>query len=132
VVFWVYFILFLIAVFSLIIKQPYTLRVSKGEYPEIYWKDKSFLTINNIVTETWAIIFIANAIIFLLLGMPFTVILSNILIALGIVFSVAFLLKAPAYFVTKEFKKYNWNVEVNPQKSKGENEYDVIIVGSGI
>jgi len=126
-----YSALFLMALFSLIIKQPYTLQVSKRDYPEIYWKDKSFLAINNIITGVWTIIFIANATIFLLLDIPFTVILSNTLIALGIAFSIVFPLKAPAYFATREFRKYDWSVAVT-QKPKGENEYDVIIVGSGI
>jgi hypothetical protein len=36
------------------------------------------------------------------------------------------------YFITREFKKYDWKVEVTPGKPKAENEYDVIIVGSGI
>jgi len=35
-----YFVLFLMAGISLIIKQPYTLQCSKRDYPEIYWKDK--------------------------------------------------------------------------------------------
>lgn len=127
-----YFVLFLMALISVIIKQPYTLQVSKRDYPEIYWKEKSFLVINNIITGFWAIIFIANATIFLLLNIPLTLILSNILIAFGIAFSIVFPLKAPAYFAAKEFKKYDWRVDVNPQKPKGGDEYDVIIVGSGI
>ena len=127
-----YFALFLMALFSLIVKQPYTLQVAKRDYPEIYWKEKSFLTINNIITGVWAVIFAANATLFLLLSSLFIVILSTTLIILGIIFSIVFPLKAPAYFVTKEFKKYDWNVKVDPQKPKGENEYDVIIVGSGI
>lgn len=127
-----YITLFLMALFSLIIKQPYTLQVAKRDYPEIYWKDKSFLAINNIITEVWAIIFITNAIVFLLLDMLFTIIFSNTLIALGIAFSVIFPLRAPAYFVSREFKKYDWIVEAKPHKPKGKNEYDVIIVGSGI
>lgn len=80
----------------------------------------------------WAGIFIVNAVIFLFLSMPFTVIFSNMLIVFGITISVIFSLKAPAYFVTKEFKRYNWSVEADTQKPKGEDEYDVIIVGSGI
>lgn len=127
-----YSALFLMALLSLIIKQPYTLQVSKRDYPLVYWKEKSFLTINNIITGAWVIIFIVNAIIFLLLSMPFTVILSNTLIALGIAFSIFFPLKAPNYFITKDFKKYDWSGKVNPQKPKGENEFDVIIIGSGI
>lgn len=126
-----YSVLFLMALFSLIIKQPYTLQVSKRDYPEIYWKEKSFLIINNIITGVWAVIFIANATIFLLLDIPFTIILSNTLIAFGIIFSIVFPLKAPAYFATREFKKYDWSIKVT-QKPKRENEYDVIIVGSGI
>jgi len=60
-----YSALFLMALISLIIKQPYTFQVSKKDYPKTYWKDKSFLAINSIVTGVWAVIFIANAIIFL-------------------------------------------------------------------
>jgi all-trans-retinol 13,14-reductase len=127
-----YSVLFLMALSSLIVKQPFTLQVSKRDYPEIYWKDKSFLAINNLITMVWAGIFLLNAIIFLLLAKPFTIALSNILIAFGIAFSIIFPLKAPAYFATKGFTKYDWSVEVNTQKPKGEDEYDVIIVGSGI
>ena len=127
-----YSVLFLMALFSLTVKQPYTLQCSKRDYPEVYWKDKSFLATNNITTLAWVGVFLLNAAIFLLLNLPFTVILSNILITLGIVFSIIFPLKAPAYFASKEFKKYDWSVEVNPQKPKEENEFDVIIVGSGI
>lgn len=127
-----YFVLFLMALFSLIIKQPYTLQVAKRDYPEVYWKDKSFLAINNLITIGWAGIFLLNAIIFLFFAKPFTIVLSNILIAFGIAFSIIFPLKVPAYFASKEFKKYDWSVKVNPQKLKGENEYDVIIVGSGV
>jgi len=127
-----YLALFLMALFSIIIKKPYTLQVSKKDYPEIYWKDKSFLAINNIITIVWVGIFLLNAIIFLLLGIPLTVILSNILIAFGIVFSIIIPLRSLAYFTGREFKKYDWSIEVNPQKPKGENEYDLIIVGSGI
>jgi len=127
-----YSVLFFMALFSLIIKQPWTLQSSKKDYPEIYWKDESFLAINNLITIVWMVIFLLNAIIFLLLAKTFTAVLSNILIAFGIIFSIVFPLKAPAYFITKEFKKYEWSVEVDPQKLKGKNEYDVIIVGSGI
>jgi len=127
-----YSVLFLMALSSLIIKQPFTLQVSKRDYPEIYWKEKSFLAINNLITVVWAGVFLVNAAIFLLFSTPLTVVLSNILIVFGIAFSIILPLKAPAYFITKEFKKYNWRVDVNPQKPKGEDEYDVIVVGSGI
>ncbi|MHA1333997.1 MAG: phytoene desaturase family protein, partial [Candidatus Odinarchaeia archaeon] len=53
-------------------------------------------------------------------------------IALGIAFSIFLPLKIPAYFVSREFKKYDWSVKVDTKIPKGENEYDIIIVGSGI
>lgn len=127
-----YLVLSFMALSSLAIKQPFTLQVAKRDYPEIYWKDESFLAINNLITIVWAVIFISNAAIFLLLARPFAIALSNILIALGMVFSIVFPLKAPAYFATKEFKKYDWSVEANPQNPKGADEHDVVIVGSGI
>lgn len=127
-----YFVLFLMALISIIVKQPYTLQVSKRDYPEAYWKNKSFLAINNLITAVWAGIFLSNAVIFLFFSFPFTVILSNVLVALGIIFSTIFPIKAPTYFTTKEFKRYDWNVKVEPKIPKGENEYDLIIVGSGI
>jgi len=100
-----YFILSIMAFTSLLIRQPYTLQVSKRDYPEVYWRDRTFLMINNVITAVWAGIFLANTTIFLLLRMPLTIILSKLLVAFGIVFSIFFPLKAPAYFVVKEFKK---------------------------
>ena len=55
-----YFTLFLMALISLVIKQPFTFQVSKRDYPEICWREKSFLVINNVITGVWAAIFIAN------------------------------------------------------------------------
>lgn len=120
------------AFISLIIKQPYTLQVSKRDYQEIYWKDKSFLAINNIITAFWVGIYLTNAIIFLFLSIPFTIIFSNLLIFLGIFFSIFFPIKAPAYFTIREFKKFDWRIETYLYKPKKEDEYDIIIVGSGI
>ncbi len=124
-----YITLAAMALFSLIIRKPYTLQASKRDYPEIYWKDESFLNINIIITEIWVIIFIANATIFLFLEMPLTLILSNTLIAIGITFSIVFPLWAPAYFASKDFRKFDWKIRITPQ---GKNEHDVIIIGSGI
>ena len=127
-----YSALFLMALLSIIIKRPFSFQVAKRDYPEVYWREKSFLMINNVITSVWMIIFAINAVMFLILSKPLTAALSITLIALGMAFSIVFPLEAPAYFATKEFKKYDWSVEVNPQKPKGDNEYDVIVVGSGI
>jgi len=127
-----YFVLFAMALTSLLVKQPFTLQCSKRDYPEVYWRDKGFIVINNLITAVWAIIFLVNALLFLLLSKPYSVILTNSLIAFGIAFSVIFPLKAPTYYVTRGFKKYDWRVEVKPHEPKEPDEYDVIIVGSGI
>jgi len=113
-----YSVLFLMALFSLIIKQPYTFQVSKKDYPEIYWKDKSFLAINNMITAVWAAIFMTNATVFLLLKEPLTIIISNVLVVFGVIFSVAFPPKVLSYFALREFKKLDWDAKVNPQKPK--------------
>jgi all-trans-retinol 13,14-reductase len=34
-----YLALSVIAIFSLVIKQPFTFQVSRKDYPEVYWKD---------------------------------------------------------------------------------------------
>jgi all-trans-retinol 13,14-reductase len=55
-----YVVLFFMASISLVLKKPYTLQVSKRDYPEIYWKDKSFLAINNAITLIWSIVFFSK------------------------------------------------------------------------
>jgi len=127
-----YLALFLMSVTSLVIEQPYTLQVSKRDYPEIYWRDKIFLTINKAITAFWAALFAANSLIFLTLRFPLTLMLSSALIAAGVAFSIIFPLKAPSYYALKDFKRYDWSVELDPRRPKGKDEYDVIIVGSGI
>ena len=77
------------------------------------------------------LIFLINAITYLFIP-NVAKIVTNVLIGFGIVFSIIFPVKAPAYFATKEFRKYDWKVKVDLQTPKGENEYDVIVVGAGI
>ena len=122
-----FFALSIMAFVSLIAKRPFTLQVSKMDYPEIYWKDKLFLTINNIITFVWGIVFMVCAFIYLFIDKPF--IASSIAIAFGIAFSIIFPLKAPAYFAIKDFKKYDWKVDIEGMKDK---DYDVIVIGSGV
>ncbi|MEM1767678.1 MAG: all-trans-retinol 13,14-reductase, partial [Candidatus Bathyarchaeia archaeon] len=74
-----YLALSLMAVSSIAMKSPFTFRVAKKDWPEAYWREKSFLLINNIISAAWTIIFIANALISLLLGTPYKIILSNAL-----------------------------------------------------
>jgi len=127
-----YSALFAMAASSLIIGKPYTLQVSTRDYPKVYWNDKTFLLINNVITSFWAGVFALSAIIYSATGYPLNLALSNALVALGVAFSVVFPLKAPAYYALRDFKRYDWQVEVRPDKPKEEEEYDVIVVGSGI
>lgn len=131
-----YFVLFLMAVFSIIIKQPFTFKVSKRDWPEVYWKEKSFLFINNVISIVWMIIFLVNSFLYLLLELFYEVIFSNFLIIFGVIFSIVFPEKASKYFVEKKyvrlFKKFDWRIEISSETLKNENDYDVIIVGAGI
>lgn len=40
--------------------------------------------------------------------------------------------KVTGYFASADFEKYDWKVDVNPKKPKKKDEFDVIIVGSGL
>jgi len=41
-------------------------------------------------------------------------------------------IKATGFFVSKDYDKYDWKIEVNPKVPKEEHEFDVIIIGSGL
>jgi all-trans-retinol 13,14-reductase len=127
-----YGVLFLMALGSILAGKPYTLQVSKRDYPESMWKDKTFLAINNSITLAWAGVFLLSALVYQFLELPWTVLISNLLIAGGIVFSVVFPAKAPARILAARYKQYDWKPGADPAAPKGEDEYDVIIVGSGI
>ncbi len=127
-----YLALSLMSLISIVLRKPFTLQVAKRDYPEVYWEDPTFLSINYVITSVWFTIFIINALIHIYLNPPLTTMASISLIGLGIAFSMIFPLKAPKYMVLKEFSKYDWEVDVRPGIAKASNEYDVIIVGSGI
>jgi len=127
-----YLALFLMAFASLAVGKPYTLQVSRRDYPPVYWSDPSFLLINRLLTAVWAAVFLASASAHALFDVPLSLLLSNALIAVGVALSIALPVKLPAYLATREFKRYDWSVRVEPGASKREDEYDVIVVGSGI
>ena len=128
-----YLTLFLMATFSILVGRPFTLQVSRRDYPEVYWRDRTFILINNVIAGVWASIFgVSSALYYVLPHSTVTSISTKLLIGAGIAFSILFPIRAPAYLVSREFKRYDWKVEVNPQGVKGEDEFDVIIVGSGI
>ena len=127
-----YFVLFVMSVISVIVGQPYTLQCAKKDYPEVYWRDRLFLKINKIITVFWSAIFAANSIIHLILSGYSATILSIANIVVGIVFSILFPLKAPSFFVLRRIRGYDWRISIDLKRPREENEYDVIIVGSGI
>lgn len=45
-----YLALLVMAVISLLVKQPYTMQVSKRDYPKVYWNDPIFLLVNSVIT----------------------------------------------------------------------------------
>jgi len=91
-----------------------------------------FISINNVITVVWGLIFFVNALIYLVLEQFLSVVLSNIFVVVGIAFSIIYPVKASAYQSYKEFRKFDWKIDIDPKRSKNENEYDVIIVGAGI
>ncbi|MDI6861464.1 MAG: NAD(P)/FAD-dependent oxidoreductase [Caldisericia bacterium] len=131
-----YFTLFIMAIFSILIKNPYTFQVSKRDYPEVLWKDKTFILVNNIITLFWALIYGLNTILSLISSFPLNIIFTNSLILLGIIFSIIFPSKAPEYFLKKNYetflKKYDFHIKIDKSKEKAPDEYDVIVAGSGI
>ncbi|MBC7194972.1 MAG: NAD(P)/FAD-dependent oxidoreductase [Caldisericia bacterium] len=131
-----YLTLFIMTVFSLIIKNPYTYQVSKKDYPEIYWKDEAFIYVNNIITLFWSFIYLLNTIFYLIFFHPINLIFSNLFIAIGVIFSIIFPVKGPEIKLKKSyeefFKKYDFNVKIDKSKEKRDDEYDVIVVGGGI
>ncbi|MEM0023837.1 MAG: NAD(P)/FAD-dependent oxidoreductase [Thermofilaceae archaeon] len=131
-----YLTLSLMATSSIALGVPFTLQVSRRDWPEVYWRDRAFLQINNLVSAAWALVFITNALVYLFLKHPYNAAVSNVLVVLGTVFSVVFPARASAFFVAKRYveplERFDWKVRVSPGASKGEDEYDVVIVGAGI
>lgn len=127
-----YFVLFVMSVISVIVGQPYTLQCAKKDYPKVYWRDRLFLRINEIITVFWSAIFVANSITYLLLSgySATTISIANIIV--GMAFSILFPLKAPSFFVLRRIRKYDWRISIDLKRPREENEYDVIIVGSGV
>jgi len=127
-----YLALFIMALTSIAAGKPFTLQVSKRDYPEVYWRDRTFLLVNDAISGMWSIIFLLNSIISIALGNPYARVVSNALIAIGIILSILSPEKLSAYLLTRNFRRLDWQVKVDPKRPKAEDEYDVIIVGSGI
>lgn len=130
-----YFVLSLTAICSIASRQPFTLEAARRDWPKSYWEERSFIVINYAVSAVWASIFTVNAILYLLAS-PYRLAVSSALVAFGMAFSVAFPVKASEYLVTRQyvkpFSRFDWSVSVDPHRARGDDEYDVIVVGAGV
>lgn len=53
-------------------------------------------------------------------------------LSITITFLITFPLKAPTYYISRKFKKYDWAPRADPKKPKSEDEHDIIVIGSVI
>ena len=55
------FTLLLVAVFSMLIKQPFTMGYARDSVPEQLWHDPGFIHTNYVLTSCWAAAFLVNS-----------------------------------------------------------------------
>jgi len=83
-----YLALFVMALISIAVGKPFTLQVSKRDYPEVYWRERTFLLVNDAISGAWSMIFLLNSITSIILGNPYARVVSNTLIAIGVILSI--------------------------------------------
>lgn len=131
-----------IAFGTLALNSPFTYQYAKEDWDEAYWQNEVFISINKTITKVWGGIFIFNSLlgsvaIFFLpeLDLLFTVILPNLTLLGGIVFSSLF----PARRVQNHAKArldvwdpYKWTAPKFNTRPTTTHEHDIIVIGSGI
>jgi phytoene dehydrogenase-like protein/intracellular septation protein A len=131
---------------TLALKSPFTYQYAKEDWGKSYWNDPAFIRINEIITGVWGGIFSFNALLGALAVFVFsgqgasvtlwlTVIIPNIGVVAGIVFSARF----PSYAARKSvaarldaWDPYKWPAPKFNGRPAAETEHDVIVIGSGI
>jgi all-trans-retinol 13,14-reductase len=127
---------------TLAMKNPFTYQYAKEDWEKSYWTDPAFIRINEIITGVWGGIFTVNALlgalavfVFPAQEILFAVILPNVGVVAGIVFSSVF----PGYAARKGVQEridawdpYKWAAPKFNGRPTSEAEHDVIVVGSGI
>lgn len=125
--------LLIMSFFSLILKYPYTYQISKRAYPKIYWSEPSFIRINMVITAVWSLIYLVNAVLSFSTHIFFKIIVPILLILLGMFISIYLPNKVTIYLMRIDIPRYgNWRINVDKDRRKDEDEFDVIIIGSGI
>lgn len=135
-----YFFLSGVAFGSLALRNPFTSQYVQRDWPKEYWSSPIFSSTNGTIAGAWGLIFLADAILYLagslVGGLALTVLLPNLLIGVGIAFSVAY----PGWHVKREIQglvdRTGAGAWPSPTLADGEalakNDYDVAVVGSGI
>ncbi len=127
---------------TLALKSPFTYQYAKEDWDKSYWTDPAFIQINEIITGVWGGIFLFNALLGALAvfvfpeqELLFAVILSNICVVAGIIFSSRF----PTYASRKSVQEridawdpYKWSAPKFNGRPVDKDEHDVIVIGSGI
>ena len=130
------------ALVSLALKSPFTYQYAKEDWDKSYWNDPAFIQINEIITGVWSGIFLLNSFlgalavfVFPLQSILLAVILPNIGVIAGIVFSSRF----PAYASRKSVQvrldawdPYKWDGPKFNSPPTRDHEHDVVVIGSGI
>jgi len=136
----VYLVLCGMAFGSLAVRNPFTYQYARQDWPEEYWDQPIFRSTNNRITGFWGFIFLADAALYQvgsLTGDIFvSTVLPNLLLGLGIAFSIAYPKWYPKKVLENQFNQARQSGWPSPTLADGstlaENEYDVAVVGAGI
>ena len=136
----VYLVLCVMAFGSLALRNPFTYQYAKQDWPKEIWDQPLFRSTNNRITGLWGGLFLAGAVFYQIgsiLGNTFvSTVPPNLLIGLGIAFSIAYPKWYPKKVLQTQFNKVRQSEWPSPTLAEGstlaENEYDVAIVGAGV
>ncbi len=136
----VYLVLCVMAFGSLALRTPFTYQYAKQDWPKEIWDQPLFRSTNNRITGLWGGLFLAGAIFYQIGSIVSNTFVStvppNLLIGLGIAFSIAYPKWYPKKVLQTQFNKARQSEWPSPTLAEGstlaENEYDVAIVGAGV
>lgn len=117
---------------SLVIKKPFTKAFTKSDSPQNDFNREPFHITNMIITGCWLLFIGFNTFYFKLLANHIALILSGITVIVGTFISVAITFMAPILLILMEFRKYDWSVNIDILKTKGQDEFDAIVIGAGL
>ena len=136
----VYLVLCVMAFGSLALRNPFTYQYAKQDWPKEIWDQPLFRSTNNRITGVWGGLFLAGAIFYQIGSVLSNTFVSsvppNLLIGLGIAFSIVYPKWYPRKVLQTQFNRAQQSEWPSPTLAEGstlaENEYDVAIVGAGI